>query len=97
MIRFLLLFIPILTFLVPQRFFGFYATLMAGATAYGVLMFTVMNDASTEAFTEFGIEVTLGYLALNLVLLGVRYYLIRRARARILKLPAPEKPNADPQ
>ena len=89
MIRLLLFFIPVLTFLVPMRWFAFYATLMMAVVAYVVLMFTVMNDASTAALSEFGIEVTIGYLALNLLLLAVRYALIRRARARILKLPAP--------
>lgn len=91
MARLLLFFIPILTFLVPQRFFSFYATLMFAVAAYVVLMFTVMTDASMEAFAEFGIEVTFGYIVLNLVLLGVRYWLIRRARARIPKLPAPKE------
>lgn len=91
MARLLLFFIPVLTFLVPQRFFGFYATLMAGVAAYVVLMLTVMSDASKEAFVEFGVEVSLAYMLLNLALLGVRYALIRRARARIIKLPAPKE------
>lgn len=91
MARLLLFFIPILTFLVPQRFFSFYATLMFAVAAYVVLMFTVMTDASMEAFAEFGIEVTFGYIVLNLMLLVVRYALIRRARARIPKLPAPKE------
>jgi hypothetical protein len=97
MARFIILLIPVLTFLVPQRWFSFYATLMAGAAAYVVLMLTLLKEETNQAFTSFGVEAVLGYLALNLVLLGVRYYLIRRARARILKLPAPEKPKADQQ
>lgn len=91
MARLLLFLLPVLTFLVPQRFFAFYATLMMAAAAYVVFMLTVLNDASMEAFAEFGVEVVLAYLAANLALLGVRYALIRRARARILKLPAPDK------
>jgi hypothetical protein len=89
MARFLLFFIPALTFLVPMRWFSFYATLVIAAAVYIVFMLTVLNDASMEAFAEFGIEVVLAYLAANLALLGGRYWLIRRARARILKLPAP--------
>ena len=73
----------------PQRWFAFYATLMAGATAYVVLMLTLLKEETNQAFTSFGVEAVLGYIALNLILLGVRYWLIRRARARILKLPAP--------
>jgi lipopolysaccharide export LptBFGC system permease protein LptF len=88
--RFLLFLIPILTFVVPQRWFSFYATLMIAAVMYVIFMLTVLNEASIEAFAEFGVEVALGYALLNLALLGVRYWLIRRARARILKLPAPK-------
>lgn len=91
MIRFLLFFIPVLTFLVPQRFFAFYATLMMAVTAYVVLMLTVLSDSAAEAFADFGIEMVVAYIAGNLALLAVRYALIRRARARILKLPAPKK------
>ena len=89
MIRLIALLIPLLTFLIPQRWFAFYATLMAGATAYVVLMLTLLKEETNQAFTSFGVEAVLGYIALNLILLGVRYWLIRRARARILKLPAP--------
>lgn len=89
MARLLLILIPLLTFGVPQRWFAFYATLMAGATLYIVFMLTALKDKTNQAFTSFGVEAVLGYLALNLALLGVRYWLIRRARARILKLPAP--------
>lgn len=91
MIRFILILIPILTFLIPQRWFAFYATIMAGAAAYVALMLTLLTDKTNQAFTSFGIEAVLGYLALNLALLGVRYWRIRRARARILKLPAPAR------
>lgn len=93
MARFLIFLIPILTFIVPMRWFSFYATLMMAAVAYVVFMLTVLNDASMEAFAEFGIELVLAYLAANLALLAVRYWLIRRARARILKLPAPAPKN----
>jgi hypothetical protein len=89
MARFIILLIPILTFLIPQRWFAFYATVMAGATVYIVAMLTLLKDKTNQAFTSFGVEAVLGYLALNLALLGVRYWLIRRARERILKLPAP--------
>ncbi len=91
MIRLLLFFIPILTFLVPMRFFSFYATLMAAIVAYVVLMFTLLKDETNQALASFGVEAVAGYIALNLILLGVRYALIRRARARILKLPAPKE------
>ncbi len=91
MIRLILFFIPVLTFLVPMRFFGFYATLMAAVVAYVVLMFTLLKDETNQALASFGVEVVAGYIALNLLLLGVRYALIRRARARILKLPAPKE------
>lgn len=89
MARLILILIPLITFLIPQRWFAFYATIMAGAVAYVVLMLTLLKEQTNQAFTSFGVEFALGYLALNLLLLGVRYFLIRRARARILKLPAP--------
>ncbi len=89
MIRLLLFFIPVLTFLVPMRWFGFYATLMLAVVGYVVLMLTLLSEETAKAIASFGVEVVLGYLLLNLALLGVRYALIRRARARILKLPAP--------
>ena len=90
MARLILILIPLLTFLIPQRWFAFYATIMAGAVAYVVLMLTLLKEQTNQAFTSFGVEMVLGYLALNLLLLGVRYLLIRRARERILKLPAPK-------
>ena len=91
MVRLLLILIPLLTFVVPQRFFSLYATIMAAFGIYVVFMFTVLTDASREAFAEFGIELTLAYILLNFLLLGIRYALIRRARARIIKLPAPKE------
>jgi hypothetical protein len=90
MIRFLLFFIPVLTFLVPMRWFGFYATLMMAVVAYVTLMLTLLSDQTAQAIASFGVEVVLGYIALNLALLGIRYFLIRRARAHIIKLPAPK-------
>lgn len=69
--------------------FSFYATLMSGAVVYIVAMLTLLRDETNQAFTSFGIEAVLGYITLNLLFLGVRYILIRRSRARILKLPPP--------
>jgi hypothetical protein len=89
MARFILILIPLLTFIIPQRWFSLYAMLMAGAAVYMVAMLTLLKDKTSQAFTSFGVEAVLGYLALNLALLGVRYWLIRRARERMLKLPAP--------
>jgi small neutral amino acid transporter SnatA (MarC family) len=89
MIRLLLFFIPVLTFLVPARWFGFYATLMMAVVAYMVLMLTLLSEQTAQALDSFGIDVVLGFIGLNLVLLAVRYWRIRRARARIVKLPAP--------
>lgn len=91
MIRILLLFIPVLTFLVPARFFMFYAVVMGGVAAYVVLMFTLLKDETNQAIASFGVEVAAAYIIANLALLGVRYWLIRRARERILKLPAPKE------
>ncbi len=91
MARLILILIPLLTFIIPQRWFAFYATIMAGAVAYLIAMLTLLKEETNQAFTSFGIEAVLGYVGINLALLGVRYILIRRARERILKLPAPEK------
>lgn len=91
MARLLLILLPILTWVIPPRFFNLYATVMAAIGLYVVFMVTVLTEATREAFAEFGIEVTLAYIVLNFVLLGIRYWLIRRARARIPKLPAPKE------
>jgi hypothetical protein len=91
LLRFLIFFIPIATFLVPQRFFGFYAAVMGGIVAYVLFMFTLVREETNQILLSFGVEVAAAYILLNLALLGVRYLLIRRARARILKLPAPAK------
>lgn len=91
MIRLLLFFIPILTFVIPQRWFSFYATLMIAGALYVAFMFAVLTEQATEAFATFGIEMAAGYIVLNLALLAARYFLIRRARARIPKLPAPKE------
>jgi hypothetical protein len=89
MIRALIFFIPVLTFLVPARWFGLYATLMMAVVAYMVLMLTLLGEQTAHALDSFGIEVVVAYIGLNLALLAWRYWLIRRARARIIKLPAP--------
>jgi hypothetical protein len=91
MARFLLFFIPILTFLVPARWFGFYAALMFSGMIYMVVMFTLLPGQSAEAFADFGIDMVAAYMLLNLVLLAVRRHLIRRGRERITKLPAPKE------
>jgi lipopolysaccharide export LptBFGC system permease protein LptF len=90
MIRILIFLIPLLTFVIPERWFAFYASIIAGVVAFIVLMLTLLREQTNQAFTSFGVEMVLGYLAVNLVLLGARYWLIRRARERILKLPAPK-------
>ena len=89
MIRILLILIPILTFVVPARFFIYYAVILLTAAVYGGAMFLLLNAQANAAFVEFGALVVFGFIALNLGLLVARYLLIRRARARILKLPAP--------
>lgn len=91
MARFLLFFIPVLTFLVPQRFFSLYATLMGAVAAYVVVMFTLLREQTNQVVASFGVEVVAGYILLNLILLIVRYALIRRQRARTIKLPAPKE------
>lgn len=89
--RLLLILIPILTFTIRPRWFSFYATLMILFALVQILMIALVTEEAKEAYASFGIEVVVGYIALNLALLGVRYWLIRRARARILKLPAPKE------
>jgi hypothetical protein len=89
-VRLTLLFIPLLTFLVPMRWFSFYATLMIMLAPAQIMLMVLLREQYAQALSSFGVEVVLGYMVANLGLLGVRYHLIRRARARITKLPAPE-------
>lgn len=89
-LRLILLFIPLLTFLVPPRWFSFYATLMIMLAAAQIMLMVLLREQYTQALSSFGVEVVLGYIVANLGLLGARYHRIRRARARIIKLPAPE-------
>ena len=89
-LRVLLLLIPILTFMVPMRWFSFYATLLIMVAAVQIIMIVLLREQYTLALSSFGVEVVLGYIVLNLLLLGARYHLIHRARARTIKLPAPE-------
>lgn len=89
-LRLILLLIPLLTFMVPPRWFSFYATLMGMLALAQLAMILLLREQYALALSSFGIEVVLAYIAANLLLLGVRYHLIRRARARMLKLPAPD-------
>ena len=89
-LRILLLFIPLLTFLVPMRWFSFYATLMVMVAVVQIAMILLLRDEYTQALSSFGLEAVFAYIAVNLLLLVLRYQFIRRARARIIKLPAPE-------
>lgn len=88
-LRLILLLIPLLTFMVPPRWFSFYATLMGMLALAQLAMILLLREQYALALSSFGIEIVLAYIAANL-LLGVRYWLIRRARARMLKLPAPD-------
>ena len=50
MIRILLILIPVITFIIPARFFAYYATILIAAAVYGMAMFTLLNDqAETRA------------------------------------------------
>ncbi|MBX9726992.1 MAG: hypothetical protein K2X09_06980 [Rickettsiales bacterium] len=89
-LRLILLCIPLLTFVVPQRWFGFYATLCAMVAFAQIAMIVLLREQYAQAFTSFGIETVLAYIAVNLLLLALRFQLIRRARTRMLKLPAPD-------
>ncbi len=89
-LRLLLILIPLLTFTLPARWFSFYATLMIMLALAQIALMILLREEYALALSSFGLEVVLGYIAINLVLLGVRHYLICRARARIIKLPAPE-------
>lgn len=89
-LRLILLLIPLLTFMVPPRWFSFYATLMGMLALAQLAMILLLREQYALALSSFGIEIVLAYIAANLLLLGVRYWLIRRARARMLKLPAPD-------
>lgn len=89
-LRLILFFIPLLTFLVPMRWFSFYATLLIMVAVVQIAMILLLREQYAQALSSFGVEVVIGYIVANLVLLGVRDHLVRRARARITKLPAPE-------
>jgi uncharacterized membrane protein len=91
MIRIILILIPLLSFLIPQRWLAFYAMLMIAMAIVQLLMITLLAEEASAAYASFGIELVLCYIAFNVALLGVRYLLIRRARERILKLPAPKE------
>jgi hypothetical protein len=88
-LRLMLLFIPLLTFLVPMRWFSFYATLMVMVATVQIAMIVLLREQYTQALSSFGVEVVLAYITVNLLLLAARHRLIRRARANITKLPAP--------
>ena len=89
--RLLLLLIPILTLTIGQRWFTYYASLLIAAAVAQLTLLFLLTDEIKEAFASFGIEVVLAYIGANLLLLALRYWFIRRARARILKLPAPKE------
>jgi hypothetical protein len=88
-LRLIIFLIPLLTWLVPARWFSFYATLGMMVAAVQIVMIILLREQYTLALSSFGLEVVVAYIFANLTLLGVRYHYIRRARARITKLPAP--------
>lgn len=90
LLRLVVLLIPVLTFALPQRWFTFYATIFVVVALVQIALIALLHEEYAQAFRSFGIEVVLAYLGVNVALLGVRYRLIRRARARITKLPAPK-------
>lgn len=89
LLRVLLVSIPVVTFLVPPRWFSFYATLCVMVAAVQIAMIVLLREQYTQAFNSFGIEMVLAYIAVNLLLLALRRRLIRSALARIARLPAP--------
>jgi len=64
--------------------------MIATVALYGAVMFILLNTQAQAAFAEFGALMVFGYISINLALLVTRYLLIRRTRARVLKLPAPK-------
>lgn len=88
-LRLIVFLIPLLTWLVPARWFSFYATLCIMVASVQIVMIFLLQEEYAHALSSFGVEVVIGYIAANLALLGVRHHYIKRARARITKLPAP--------
>ena len=89
LIRALLFLIPVLTFVIPQRWFSYYVTLLITVSVYELFLFVFVSEETKAAYGSFGAEAVFGYIGINLLLLAVRYALIRRTRARTPKLPAP--------
>lgn len=88
-LRLIVFLIPLLTWLVPARWFSFYATLCISVAFVQIVMIVLLQQEYAQALSSFGVEVVIGYICANLALLGVRHHYIRRMRARSIKLPAP--------
>jgi L-asparagine transporter-like permease len=88
-LRLILLCIPLLTFFIPSRWFGFYAGICVFLALFQFAMIVLLHEEYTQAFASFGLEAVAAYILVNLLLLLVRRRLIRRARSRTPKLPAP--------
>lgn len=88
-LRLLIFILPLLTLLVPMRWFSFYATLCILVALVQIVMLVLLREEYAQVLSSFGVEVVIGYIAANLALIGVRHHHIKQARARITKLPAP--------
>ncbi len=88
-LRLIVFLIPLLTWLVPARWFSFYAMVMIMVAAVQIAMIILLREQYTLALSSFGLEVVVAYIFANLALLCVRHHSIRRMRARSIKLPAP--------
>lgn len=88
-LRLLIFLIPLLTWLVPARWFSFYATLCISVAFVQIVMIVLLQEEYAQVLSSFGVELVIGYVCANLALLGVRHHSIARMRARSIKLPAP--------
>jgi hypothetical protein len=77
----LILLIPALIFIIPAHWLRYYATIIIALALFQT--FRLLAEQSGEAW--YGIFFLGVFLAFNLILLAIRYWLIRRSR----KLPAP--------
>ncbi len=89
MIRGLLILIPLITLIIPQRWFSTYAYVVIALAVTSLGLLAVEYSDHDPARDSSGAMVFVIFVAFNLLLLLIRLLHIRRIRARMLKLPAP--------
>lgn len=90
MFRLILIALMVVTILMPRRFYSLYMKVMAALALLFIALVIISYEHQPDAASNNDIYVMIGFVSMNAVIIVTKYWVLRRMRERIPKLPAPE-------